>query len=588
MWIISRIIAVKFYLILVLIMVDEGVAMAAENGGPVRVWGDLSSTYRVRQTSSGDVSNTNWRNTGTVNASSYIWRPWFALINGGLSLTLEETDETGQADANDQFTTGNVQFDLFPTSRFPFRAYFRESRDEFDNQAFDQTIATTEYGLRQQYRSRDGTDNYRAEYDHDEQDRDGRDQFVSESLLLRAVNRSARQSLETDLKLDKVDDLSTDQQGESHSITLDHNYGKASSFTLDNLASSSRIESDFFDSNSEVETAQVSSFMSWHPGERRDLRITGSLRAAETRTVEQDMAIQPRGEFESETENLNLNQGLLYSYSDNLRFNESINLGSIETDGEVVSIESLSLGGLYSSDRIESRFGNYGWNAGSTYSSLSGDVEEEESLDNQFSHSLSDTYLLDNGYQLRTNLTQSLNYDYESVREDEKRIDHSYSMTWSSAAINRQNQIRFFISDSRELNQDNDYFNLINFQYTGTSRLTRYTQLSGNATLQYTNQSSEGNRSELISTNGRLRYRHSRLFQTPGLTFESELLVSERRREAERLTQDTGEGTQVSWENSLVYRVGRLETRADLDFIKVGNDYDYLIKLELKRSFGDL
>ena len=562
--------------------------MAAENNGPVRVWGDLSSNYRVRKNSSGDTSSSSWRNTGSVNASSYIWRPWFALISGGLDLTLRESDSAGQATAEDQYITGNAQFDLFPTSRFPFQAYFRESRDEFDNQAFDRTIATTEYGLSQRYRSQDGTGNYSAEYDHDERDVDGQDQFVSESLLLRSINRYARQTLETDIDLDTVDNTATEEQAESYSIVLDHSYGRAASFTLDSLASNARIESDFTDSSSDVDTAQVSSFMSWRPRERRDLRITGSLRAAEARVVEQDMAIQPNGESESELANANLNQGLLYSYSDNLQLNESINLASLETNGEEVSTRSLSLGGRYSSDPMRFRLGNYNWTASSTYTSLSGDTGDETSLGNQFNHSLADTYSLDSGYQLRTNLTQSLSYDYESEREDEKRLDHSYSMTWSRAAINRQSQIRFFISDSREFNQDNDFFQLANLQYTGTNRLTRYTQLSGNATLQYTNQSSAGNRSERVATNGRLQYRQNRLFQKPGLTFESELLLSERQSDTDRLIQDSDEGTQMSWENSLVYRIGRLEASADLDFVKVGSDYDYIVEFEVRRFFGDL
>ena len=240
MWIKSRIIVVKLPLILalvpILIMVDGTVAMAAENNAPVRVWGDLSSNYRVRKNSSGDTSSSSWRNTGSVNASSYIWRPWFALISGGLDLTLRESDSTGQATTEDQYVTGNVLFDLFPTSRFPFQAYFRESRDEFDNQAFDRTIATTEYGLSQRYRSRDGTGNYSAEYEHDERDQDGQNQFVSESLLLRSINSYAQQILETDIDLDTVDNIATEEQAESYSINLYLTYGRVTDITMDSQA----------------------------------------------------------------------------------------------------------------------------------------------------------------------------------------------------------------------------------------------------------------------------------------------------------------------------------------------------------------
>ncbi|MBT8148046.1 MAG: hypothetical protein KJN90_14405, partial [Gammaproteobacteria bacterium] len=59
-------------------------ALAAQDRGPVRVWGELSSAYRVRESVGGDSENTNWLNTGTISASSYVWRPWFALVNGSL------------------------------------------------------------------------------------------------------------------------------------------------------------------------------------------------------------------------------------------------------------------------------------------------------------------------------------------------------------------------------------------------------------------------------------------------------------------------------------------------------------------------
>ena len=41
-------------------------------------------------------------------------------------------------------------------------------------------------------------------------------------------------------------------------------------------------------------------------------------------------------------------------------------------------------------------------------------------------------------------------------------------------------------------------------------------------------------------------------------------------------------------ENTLRYRIGRLDVETELDFIKVNGDYDRLFKFKLTRSFGDL
>ena len=197
-------------------------------------------------------------------------------------------------------------------------------------------------------------------------------------------------------------------------------------------------------------------------------------------------------------------------------------------------------------------------------------------------------YSVEDGYQLRTNLTQSFNYDYESERADEKSIDHSYSVTWSNSEIGNQNLVRLLLSDSRSLNRENDFFQLVNFQYTGSTRLSRYSQLNGNLTLQHSRREFEKQLTEETARNGQLGYRTSRAFNVPGLIFLSDLKLSKRESETERLIRGLDPDTEASLENSLQYRIGRLEIELDIDFIKVGDVYDRLFKFQITRSFGDL
>ncbi len=561
---------------------------AAEHDGPERVWGEISRIYRARESGDGDNRNTNLLDTGTINASTYIWRSWFALLSGSLSLSIDETGSESQPTTEDQFATGDIQFDLFPTSRFPFRAYFIKTNNQFENESFDQQIFTTEYGLSQQYRSKDGMHNYRAEFSDNQQEHGDDNKFVSKSLLLSGGNRFGRQDFDTDIKLDKVDNLTAGEQARSYAVTLDHAFRQSTNFTIDNLLSTSVDDNDLFSSSSDIETAQVSSFLSWHPENRRDLRLTGSLRFAETRFEQQLNAVPIPEPVATETGTANLNQGLIYEYTRNLQFSQSINANLVDSEGQEISTTSGALSARYSADRKKTGIGEYGWAAGSTYNTLRGDQESSRSLDNQFNHSLLNEYGTEGGYQLRTNLTQSLNYEIETDNKDEKRIDHSYSVTWSESAINNQNLVRFFISDSRSLDRDDDFFQLANFQYTGTNRLSRYARLSGNLTLQRTNQRLEAETTKQTVSNGQLEYRHQRALGVPGLTFSSRLILSKRQTEAERLITDPNEATESAWENSLRYRIGRLETQVDIDLVKVAGEYDQLFKFQIKRSFGDL
>lgn len=586
MWIILRTVTRDLFLVMVMLRVSS--ALAVEHQGPVRTWGELSSTYRVRESGASDSKNSSWLNTGTISASSYIWRPWFALVGGSLSLSVEDIDSEGQPTSTNEFATGNLNFGLFPTSRFPFNAYFIESRNQLDNDAFGRDVTTTEYGISQLYRSLDGSHNYRAEYENNLQDDRDQDKFVSESLLLSAGNRLGRHDIDTEIKLDAVDNSTTDDQADSHSITLEHGYSEANNFSIDNLLSSSAADIDLFDSSIEVDTSQLSSLLSWHPRNRKDLRLTGSLRLSEDRLSRQSANAAPNEVVESETEIANLNQGLIYQHSDNLQLSESINANTVESAGKEVFTASETLSARYSPDRLNTAVGDYGWTAITTYNNLHGDVVSEQSLDNQFSHSLLNNYSVEDGYQLRTNLTQSLDYEYQSEQADEKSIDHSYSVTWSNAAINNQSLIRFFISDSHSLNRDDDYRQLLNLQYTGSNRISRYAQLSGNVTLQYSRLKFDGQLSEQTVSNGQLEFRKDRAFQVPGMSFLSSLELSKTDSDAEQIINDPETDTLVSWENSLFYRIGRLEVELEIDFIKVDDEFDRLFKFELTRSFGDL
>jgi len=576
------------YLIFTLLMVRVSGAMAVERSGPQRVWGELSSTYRERQSGSGDGRNTEWENMGSIAASSYIWRPWFALVNGQLNLTVNETDTSGRPATESEFVTGDLHLSLFPTSRFPFSAYYIENRSQFDDVVFDSDVKTTEYGLRQLYRSFDGRHNFRAEYENDQRSDSERDDFLAERLIFATDNRLADQLIDTDITLDTVENKDADEHTDRYSITVDHSSESAINLRFENLLSASTIERDLFDTSSEIEIAQLSSYLSWHPKDSKDLRLTGSLRFLENRVNEQSTGATPVVPIDSETKVANFGQGLIYQYNDNLQFSESINANQSESEGELASTLSEALSARYLADPIITERGDYSWNAGTTYNNLHGDIESRQSLDNQFSHSLMKYRVLANGFQMRSNLTQSLSYIYLSQDEDDKRLDHSYTITWSDASIQNQSMIRLLFRDRRELNEDDDNSQLLNLQYNGTNRIDRYSQFNGNATLQLSRQESEGRGRQQTTVNGQLRYRRIQAFQVPGLVFFSELQLSRNDSNDDDFVVDSSQGTGVTWENTLEYNIGRFEAQVELDFVKSNGGYDQLFKFQVTRSFGDL
>ena len=575
-------------LIFVLIMFRVSGAMAVGQEGPHRLWGEISSAYYETDSGSDRSDSSSWINTATIAGSSYIWRPWFAVVNGGLSLSIAENDTSGQPTTTNEFITGNGRLDLFPRSRFPFSAYYIEGRNRFDDTVFRADAENTEYGATQSYRSLDGSQSYRAEYENNQSDSDERNDFESENLNFSALNRLGQHLFDSEIVFETVDNTTTGQQIDRYGLIVDHSLGDRRNFTIENLLSTFTTENDFFDLNSEVETTQLSSYVSWRPRGNKDLRLTGSLRLAETQVNDRIRAPVLSQRFESETESANVSQGLIYQYSNNLQFSESVSANSTEFDGDQVSTFNESLSARYLSDSVITDYGDYTWNASTAFNNLHGDIESRQALNSQFGHALMKIYARENRYQLQTNLTQSFSYIYLSEDSDEKIVDHSYSMTWSDSSIQTQNTIRFFVSDSRTLNEDEDYFQILDLQYTGTNRLNRYSQLSGNMSLQFSRQKFERLQSEETSVNGQLSYRRIQVFQVPGLTFFSELQASRFEFEREQVSQTIDTDTNVLWENTLLYNIGRLEVSVELDYVKVRDEYDQLFKFEITRSFGDL
>ena len=66
--------------------------------------------------------------------------------------------------------------------------------------------------------------------------------------------------------------------------------------------------------------------------------------------------------------------------------------------------------------------------------------------------------------------------------------------------------------------------------------------------------------------------------------------LEQRLDDRESFVGDLNDESQIdmSWKNSIQHKIGRLETRFSIDYLVHNDQYDRLIKFELKRSFGDL
>ena len=352
-------------------------AVGPSDPSPIRTWGEISSTYRQREYVGLDSEASNWLNIGSISASSYIWRPWFATTRGNLSLSLDQSDFSDQPSEESKYVTGNVDLNVFPSSRFPSQLFYGQTRNELDDNLLNRDIETTEFYARQQYRTEDNAHRLRGEFIETTREDPMASDFRGNRILLSSNSQFENNSLGADIQADSIEDRFQPQNSDSYAVTGRHTFTGEDNLSIDNLASTSATENDFASSGNDIETVEFSSLMSWRPGQEKDLSLTGNLRLSVAwDTVDYSNTVA------------NLNQGLLYQYSDYLLLQQSINLNEIETNNHLTRTYSEAVGFNYTPDRIDVGIGDYGWNFGSSYVHEHGDIETNNISNNRFSHSL--------------------------------------------------------------------------------------------------------------------------------------------------------------------------------------------------------
>ena len=149
---------------------------------PVNLSGSLSSTYGERSSGGGDNRSSSWLNLAQINASSYIWQPWFALISGSLAFSTSEQKASESPGSKNNNLNGQLQFNLFPSSRFPFTFYASKNQNELKDQLLNRSVTNTVTGMKQQYMSKSGSQSYSGKIQQARRDDFNNNQFVDDTI----------------------------------------------------------------------------------------------------------------------------------------------------------------------------------------------------------------------------------------------------------------------------------------------------------------------------------------------------------------------------------------------------------------------
>ena len=565
---------------------------------PIDYWGTLS--YENRFDTGGQQPQTMQQLlTAKVNGSSYLWKPWFAEVNGGLGISFGRFDNSDiGSGTNDVFLTGIGQAQFFPRSRFPFEAHFELA----DSRVGGGIIAANDYrtlrvGVSQSYRPESGPYTLYGSYDHWSQF--GPVYGNSSQDLVSGEYRSSwkDQSLQVTANLNLAQSATTGQETEFDALVARHNYGPSPEFSVDTTASLVRNRYDLLLGSSDIAGAQVNSIGVWRPA-NQPLTVTASARIGALRVS------GGAGDSQGATATL----GATYQVNRNLQLSASGNAGFFNGAGTRSTSHGENVGGIYSGDNVSFAGFSYDWSVSANAGYQGEPTGSAALLSSQLNQSLGRALVLPDGSTLSGSVGLNLGAGKGSASSDRfgdnsgnvGQVGTNASLTWNKSAGGSSGYARVTVSDTRQVyGEQRPSFQFANVQISGTWNFGRYNSLVGDLTYQYTRQDpgfliaggaavpvpSIGLQSS-TATAANITYRHDRVFGIPRLRFVSQLQITDAAVVQQNVLGAPQDQLSRWWDNRLEYLIGRLTATFAVRAYEVQGIRREGIYLRIERAIG--
>jgi hypothetical protein len=517
--------------------------------------------------------------SASVQATSYVYQPWFAQLAFGL--TAVTAQQYGELPARGSTLTGNGLAAVFPTSRFPFQANFERidsrSSDQFTGRDFVQDRA----GVRQSYRTVRGDQNASAAFDRSTLTSDafGRD-------TVDVYNAGYARSFDANnFELSGNRTRNTREAGE-HAV-FDrlfgrHNYSADGLVTAETLASYGATSQQLL-TQSELrnEVTQLSSFGTWRRSDDDPLLVTGGARFFSSQISSALSETEARSALVYGNAN--------YWYTRNLLLNGGGSVAQNSGSGDTVTFTSLLAGGTYTAD--PKRFGEwlYTPSLGANAATQSGGEEgTRHQTGAQGNHGVSRLYNVAEQQSVALNLTQSLAHAHDNRAGGLTTFTNYGGVSYRvMGAETLSGLASLSASDSRAWGFADSNFQLVNLQLSGQANLGRYSSLVANYTVQATRQGS--GEDWTLSRNGGGTYQHTRVFGVAQLRYVAIYERSDYQLNTRLQGDLNAPREQVAWsfEQRLEYRIGKLETRVMFRVNEIDGSKNALLFFRVAREFGD-
>ncbi|MDH3715376.1 MAG: hypothetical protein OET44_16190 [Gammaproteobacteria bacterium] len=589
------------------ILVAQFLSMsAAAQTHPVKVWGELGYDFRFEDfEQQGDL--TEHVGVARINASTFIYEPWIATVDGGLGLNARAASGDRAGSDSDQIL-GDGILRLFPLSRFPFELFALRSDTRTDTDIAGTDVLVTSYGFQQSYTSESGASS-RLRYERSETENN---QFseargnvsqedVSDLWQLALHRNFGVHGLNFESNLNRVDSIDRGESTETAFSFLRHTYRPGPTMSAEDLLTYSKTTYERVTQDLVQDFLQLNSFARWRPARDSNLRTSTTLRVLGRDNTSGDEG----SSLESGTGTV----GLTYALSARSFVSASAGGTVLENEGAREN-SSFQRGSVNYTTQIypllgfdSSYFGQF-----SAENNDESDSDAVQTLGANLGYDLTRLWRTGDTSSLQFTTGQSaVGQSAAIARSTEGLESHtlltSAALNWNQRGTSVSSMVGASIRDSRtdasgegsELLEGN--FQLANLQASLNQNYGAHASLSGNMTLQATrndraileNGPATGDGEWLPTSSIDITYYHRRAFDVPRLVFRSNLrFISDSYFAGLGEVRDPDGRDDKLWENRLDYSIGRILLRMTARVAEVRGEDQALVFFQLRRLFGDI
>lgn len=551
---------------------------------PIQVNGAVSYNHRLAK--SGGSETTSQYIQGDIGFRSFIWQPWFVLWSADFSRAFTDT-ESDSYSSNDNVWSGDLAFEVFSRSRFPFTLTMSRynsaisSVDEHSLIDFDTTSTSTKLRVNQAYSALSGS-YYNAWYNTARWESEATPQVKTENMGVAASMRFTYQTLQMNFNMLETD-YGPESSSEGTSFTATHLFSPGPDFSVTSVFALSADEvQSAVSAVSEVTTADdlsASSSFYWRP-EYSDLSMNGAVRFRHSESGSSDPLVE-----DAVLRDLSGSMGMNYRLTRKVRLFASVSVGISEEEGESrIWNSSQVLGGSFNSDAYYFGKTIWRWNSSlsgtNTFERGAGTDDSSQALNFGLGHSLTRSWMLSRASSASFMFSQGAGASKSSgVDEIGKSLTNSARLSFTQSDRSGSTNAWLTVQDNRSIGEDSSQQQVM-AQFSRDQTMSRVSRLNGNLSYSWSRQDQPetlvaGDDQSRVSKggSGSMTYVHSRVFGVYRLQFNSLLSL-------QQASAFAGEKVIASkWDNNLMYNIGLLSAGLSYNFIKQEGRPTYISRL---------